>query len=160
MYNPPSMLRLLEGHQIPVNTTTMWRETITMETLRLDLLTRYKLPIGGLGIEGGLTAAHRRFIRVRRTVEYIEPMNARFQNPDGLPAENNGRVLVLYDGTWPESNHFTAGVMAGLSYMFPILDNIAVVPEVIMRKEFTPPKEGSEWPSYFASGGLSIAYTF
>jgi hypothetical protein len=151
---------LLEGSGgIPVNQRVVWREGFTMETVRFDLLARYRLPIVSLTFEAGVTAAHRRFILVRRTLDIDEPDNARFKNPEGVPVTHNGRRLVYYEGTWPESNHFVPGALVGLSWTIPVIGDLAVVPEVLLRTEFTPPSD-EPWPSFFASFGASAAYRF
>jgi hypothetical protein len=157
----PMVAILLEGSGgIPANQSLLYREKFQMETVRTDLVVHSGLPVAGLAIEAGLTIAYRRFLRARRTQELIEPQDARFKNPDGIPTENNGRVFVYYDGTWPESNHIVTGAVAGLTFTIPIVKGLSIVPEALLRKEFVPPKSGSPWPSYFVSAGMSVAYTF
>ena len=160
LHEQPDAAVMLEGSGgIPINQTTATRETFTMNTNRLDLLARYTIPFG-LSIEAGATLSNRQFVQARRTLELWEPENARFRNPDNLPSENKGRTLVFYDGTWPEAKHFTAGAELGISYAIPVIEGFGLVPEIMLRKEFTPPSENSEWPSFFASAGMSASYTF
>jgi hypothetical protein len=159
-YTTAVLIQNRDGFPVLVHEDIALREIFIMETRRLDLLARYRLPLAGLAVEGGIISADRRFLKVRRTRDLNAPDDARLSNPDSLPTEYDGRRLVFYDGTWPEANHFVPGAFVGLSCTIPITEDFSIVPQALLRKEFTPPDRSAPWPSWFASGGLSIAYTF
>lgn len=151
---------LLQGQPEPVTQIVEMRHTFGMELWRLDLLARTKLPLGDLTCELGATVGSRRFDSIKTRYVLIEPQNARFQNPTQFPEEEDGRVLVVYNDTWPESNPLIIGLTAGLSYPVSIFDRLSIVPDLKLRYEPTMPDNDEEWPSYFASGGISLSYAF
>jgi hypothetical protein len=154
----PSVAVIIDSSKIPVNAAIVEGWSFTMETLRFDLFGRYELPLRGLALELGATIANRKFDTMRITQSLVAPTNARFINPDGLPSLDSGRTLVAYEGYWSASHHLLFGAEAGLSYTIPLGSRLALAPEVTIRKEFTPPRLGSPWPSYFLSAGLSASY--
>jgi hypothetical protein len=58
-----------------------------------------------------------------QTENLVDPENARFINPRGLPTEADGRKLVLYNGDIPGRSGFRLSLKAGIQAEIPLFRN-------------------------------------
>ncbi|MBS1914259.1 MAG: hypothetical protein JST22_19880 [Bacteroidetes bacterium] len=150
----PATVVLLDGVGVTQRINIVHR--VDLETLEADLLATYELP-AGFAVGLGPTASYHTTMNGKVTQNLVEPENARFLNPGGLPTENNGRTLVLRNGEWPNRNKVTFGLTGSLMYTWRIDDWLAIIPEAHARHEFTDFSPDLSRNGLIFGGGLNVA---
>jgi hypothetical protein len=113
----PDALVLIPGEEDPVEQTVTTESEITYSIVSAEVL--YKQEFAVVGNLRFSAAAGPSFSYViggdnRQIQQLVEPENARFTNPTGLPAEDNGRRLVLYNDAIPDRSSIRLSLKGGL----------------------------------------------
>ncbi len=115
----PDALVLIPGEQDPVTQTVTTQSDITYSFVSAEVLYKQEfLVVGGLRFSAAAGPAFGYVLggNNHQIQQLVEPQNARFINPDNLPAEDNGRRLVLFDGPIPERNSIRFSLKGGIQF--------------------------------------------
>ncbi len=122
----PNALVLLPGQSEPVNQSVTTSSEITYNLLTFETMYKQEFAELGpirLGVATGPTISYVLGGNNYQVQDLIDPPNARFVNPTGLPTANNGRRLIRYDDAIPERASIRASIKAGLQGEFGLFDN-------------------------------------
>jgi hypothetical protein len=121
----PEVPVLPAGEHVPINQSVDVVSTVSYDLLSAELM--YKREFAQIGYvrfaaEAGPAGALVLGGRNRQTEDLIDPPNARFINPLGLPTELGGRRLILYDGDIPGRIGTRLSLKGGVQAEIPLFD--------------------------------------
>lgn len=123
----PDALVLIPGEADPVEQTVTTQSDITYSLVTAEVLWKQEFLVTGGGLRlsaaAGPTFSYVLGGSNRQIQQLVEPQNARFTNPSGLPAEDNGRRLILYDGDIPGRSSIRASLKGGLQAEFGLFND-------------------------------------
>lgn len=122
----PDALVLLPGQNTPVTQSVTTNSEISYSLAILEVMYKQEFAELGpirLGAAFGPTFGFVVGGDNYQTQDLIEPANARFVNPDGLPVENNGRTLIFNDGAIPERAGTRFSIKGGLQGEFGLFND-------------------------------------
>jgi hypothetical protein len=122
----PDVAVLAQGQAEPVNQSVTVSSNVMYQLVTAELFYKREIfDIGSLrlGVAGGPSASYVIGGANRQVQDLIDPPNARFSNPSGLPAENSGRRLILYDNDIPGRHDFRFSLKAGMQVEVPLFHN-------------------------------------
>lgn len=121
----PDVKVLYSGEKNPVNQSVDVTSMVGYDLLSAELM--YKQEFAQIenirfAVEAGPAASLVIGGHNRQVEDLIDPPNARFINPNGLPEELNGRRLILFDGDIPGRETTRFSVKAGMQAEIPLFD--------------------------------------
>ena len=122
----PDALVLLPGQQNPVNQSVTTSSEITYELLTTEVMFKQEFAELGpvrLGVAAGPSFSYVIGGNNYQIQDLIDPPNARFVNPTGLPTDNNGRRLIRYDDAIPGRESIRFSFKGGLQGEFGLFNN-------------------------------------
>ncbi len=132
-----------------VNQTITTLSEITYTLMNVEVL--YKQEIAQLGdFRVGLLAGPAfQYILAgtkRQQQDLVEPLEAKFQNPENLPTENGGRTLVFFDGDITNRNATRFSVKGGVQGEIGLFDDDWILtPGVYYDYGFTEVTNTEDW---------------
>jgi hypothetical protein len=130
------------------------------ERLHLSMYRIQATILGEYGEQEGIRLAAGASFGYQGVSEYrLERYYSRFRVHVGPPTTYEqvtpGTTDVVAESR-PEYSHLAFGTMVRVSYGLPITSGLALVPDVHVCGEFTPPFANAHWSAYSAGGGLSV----
>jgi hypothetical protein len=130
------------------------------ERLSLSMYRIQATILGEYGAQEGITLAAGASFGYQGVSDYrLERYYSRYRVHVGPPTTYEqvapGTTDLVAESR-PEYSHLAFGTMVRVSYGLPIIAGLALVPEVHVCGEFTPPLANANWSAYSAGGGLAV----